>query len=307
MKHFLSIYDCTKAELERILAVTADLRERLRRGKKFAPLAGKSVALIFEKTSTRTRLSFEVGCYQLGAQPLFISSSTTQMGRGEPIKDMARVMSRYCHAVMIRTFAQSVLEEFARWGSIPVINGLTDLLHPCQVLADLQTVIDHFGAYAGKKVCWIGDGNNMANSWLNAAARLPFDLSLACPPDYQPDAAILKRARKEARGKIVLTKDPLKAAAGADVVTTDVWTSMGMEGQEDKRREAFARYQVNAKLMSQARPGAIFLHCLPAHRGEEVTDEVIESRASKVWDEAENRLHVQKAIMTLLVNPGALD
>jgi len=306
MRHFLSIYDCTQKEIERIFAVTADLRERLRRGKKFAPLAGKSVALIFEKASTRTRLSFEVGCYQLGAQPLFISSSTTQMGRGEPIKDMARVMSRYCHAVMIRTFAQSVLEEFARWGSIPVINGLTDLLHPCQVLADLQTVIDHFGAYKRKKVCWIGDGNNMANSWLNAAARLPFDLSLACPPDYQPDAAILKRARKEARGKIELTKDPLKAAAGADVVTTDVWTSMGMEGQEDKRREAFARYQVNAKLMSKAHPGAIFLHCLPAHRGEEVTDEVIESSASKVWDEAENRLHVQKAIMTLLVNPKAL-
>ncbi len=306
MKHFLSIYDCTKEEIDRIFAVSADLRARLRRGETFTPLAGKSVALIFEKASTRTRLSFEVGCYQLGAQPLFISSSTTQMGRGEPIKDMARVMSRYCHAVMIRTFQQSVLEEIAQWGTMPVINGLTDLLHPCQVLADLQTVIDHLGGYAGKKVTWIGDGNNMANSWLNAAAKLPFDLSLACPPGYYPDPAILARAKQEAKGKIALTEDPFEAAQGADVVTTDVWTSMGMEGQEDTRRRAFERYQVNRELMAKAKPGAIFLHCLPAHRGEEVTEEVIESPASKVWDEAENRLHVQKAIMVLLLNPGAV-
>jgi ornithine carbamoyltransferase len=305
MKHFLSIYDCPREELDRIFAVTADLRARLRRGEAFTPLQGKSVALIFEKPSTRTRLSFEVGCYQLGAQPLFLSSSTTQMGRGEPIKDMARVMSGYCHAVMIRTFAQSALEEFARWGSIPVINGLTDLLHPCQVLADLQTVVDHFGGYTGKKVAWIGDGNNMANSWLNAAAKLPLDLSLACPPGYKPDPAIFERTKKEARGKIVLTEDPFVAAADADVVTTDVWTSMGNEGQEDKRRRAFGRYQVNAALMAKAKPGAIFLHCLPAHRGEEVTEEVIESPASFVWDEAENRLHVQKAIMVLLLKPEA--
>lgn len=306
MDHLLSLYDLTSQEIGRIFDVTVDLRERLKSGEIFHPLAGKSVALIFEKQSTRTRISFEVGCYQLGAQPLFISSQTTQMGRGEPIKDMARVMSRYVDGIMIRTFAQEILEELAQYGSVPIINGLTDLLHPCQVLADLQTVIDHQGSYEGKKIAYIGDGNNMANSWINAAARLPFDLSLACPEGYDPDATILARAQAEAAGTIELTRDPVAAVLGADVVTTDVWTSMGMEGQEDKRRAVFAPYQVNEELFGKAKASAIFLHCLPAHRGEEVTDAVIESSASKVWDEAENRLHVQKAIMALLMNPEAL-
>ena len=307
MKHFLSLYDLTTEEIGRIFDVTAELRERWRDGEDFKPLAGKSVALIFEKSSTRTRVSFEVGCYQLGAQPLFLSSRDLQMGRGEPIKDTARVLSRYVHGVMIRTYGQEVLEEFARYATVPVINGLTDLLHPCQILADLQTVIDHLGSYEGKKIAYIGDGNNMAHSWLNAAARLPFHLSLACPAGYQPNPEILARAKAEARGNVTLTADPREAVRDADVLTTDVWTSMGMEGQEDARRRAFAGYCIDAELMGLAKESAIFLHCLPAHRGEEVTDEVMESPASKVFDEAENRLHVQKAIMVLLMNPEAMD
>jgi ornithine carbamoyltransferase len=307
MKHLLGFGDLSTEELNRIFDVTAELRERWREGEDFRPLQGKSVALIFEKSSTRTRVSFEVGCYQLGAQPLFLSGRDLQIGRGEPIRDTARVLSRYVQGVMIRTFGQEIIEEFARYATVPVVNGLTDLLHPCQVLADLQTVIDHLGSYEGKKIAWIGDGNNMANSWLEAAAKLPFDLSLACPPGYRPNEAIYRAALKQASGTIVLTENPAEAVADADVVTTDVWTSMGMEGQEDKRRQAFAGFQINGALMSQAKQSAIFLHCLPAHRGEEVTDEVIESDASKVWDEAENRLHVQKAILVALMNPEAMD
>lgn len=302
MKHLLSLADLTAEEIGRIFDVTADLREN----PNLKPLEGKSVALIFEKSSTRTRISFEVGCYQLGAQPLFLSSRDLQMGRGEPIRDTARVLSRYVHGAMIRTFGQNVLEEFAAYATIPVINGLTDLLHPCQILADLQTVIDHLGTYEGKKIAWIGDGNNMANSWLNAASRLPFHLSLACPAGYRPNAEILERAQKQAAGKIVLTEDPSEAVKDANVVTTDVWTSMGMEGQETARGKAFAGYQVNRELFAKAKDDAIFLHCLPAHRGEEVTEDVFESPAAKVWDEAENRLHVQKAIMALLINPEAV-
>lgn len=307
MKNFLSLYDLTTEEIGRIFDVTAELRERWRDGEDFKPLAGKSVALIFEKNSTRTRVSFEVGCYQLGAQPLFLSSRDMQMGRGEPIKDTARVLSRYVHGVMIRTHGHEIIEEFAKYATAPVINGLTDLLHPCQILADLQTVIDHLGSYEGKKIAYIGDGNNMAHSWLNAAARLPFHLSLACPKGYQPDPEIFARAKAAAKGKVTLTEIPLEAARDAHVVTTDVWTSMGMEGQEDARKKAFAGYQINSDLMAHADQNAIFLHCLPAHRGEEVTDEVMESPASKVFDEAENRLHVQKAIMVLLMNPEAMD
>jgi ornithine carbamoyltransferase len=307
MKHFLSLYDLTATEIDRIFDVTAELRDRWREGEAFQPLAGKSVALIFEKSSTRTRVSFEVGCHQLGAQALFLSGRDMQMGRGEPIRDTARVLSRYVQGVMIRTFGQAVLEEFAQYAGVPVINGLTDLLHPCQVLADLQTVIDHQGGYEDLTIAYIGDGNNMANSWLNAVAKLPFRLRLACPPGYHPNQAIFERACRAAPDRVFFTENPAEAARDADVVTTDVWTSMGMEGQEEKRRQAFAGFQVNAELMARADEDAIFLHCLPAHRGEEVTDEVIESPASKVFDEAENRLHVQKAIMVLLMNPEAAE
>jgi ornithine carbamoyltransferase len=306
MNHFLTLYDLTAEEIDGIFDATAELRDRWREGDDFQPLAGKSVALIFEKSSTRTRVSFEVGCYQLGAQALFLSGRDLQMGRGEPIRDTARVLSRYVHGVMIRTFGQDILEEFARHATVPVINGLTDLHHPCQVLADLQTVIDSLGTYEGKKIAYIGDGNNMANSWLDAAARLPFELRLACPAGYHPNAVVFERAQQASAAGIFFSETAAAAVRGADVVTTDVWTSMGMEGQEEQRRQAFAGFTVDAALMRHANPEAIFLHCLPAHRGEEVTDEVIESPASKVWDEAENRLHVQKAIMALLLNPEAM-
>jgi ornithine carbamoyltransferase len=307
MKHFLGLADWSAAQIGRIFDVTAELRERWQDDSTFRPLDGKSVALIFEKSSTRTRVSFEVGCYQLGMQPLYLSARDMQMGRGEPIKDTARVLSRYVDAVMIRTFGQEVLTEFAEYATVPVINGLTDLLHPCQIVADLQTVIDHLGSYEHKKIAWVGDGNNMANSWLNAAAKLNFDLALACPPGYQPDPEILARAIAEAPGTITLTESPAEAVADANCVTTDVWTSMGMEGQESEREKAFAGFCVDEALMAGARDNAIFLHCLPAHRGEEVSAGVFESPASKVWDEAENRLHVQKAIMLMLLDPEALD
>jgi ornithine carbamoyltransferase len=255
--------------------------------------------MIFMKSSTRTRVSFEVGTWQLGGHALFLSPRDVQLGRGEPIADTARVLSRYVDGIMIRTFAHAEIEQLAEYATVPVINGLTDLLHPCQVLADLLTVRQHLGGYAGKVVAWIGDGNNMANSWINAAYRLGFELRLACPEGYDPDAAILKRAQGEA--KVILTRDPKEAVAGAHVVNTDVWASMGQEEEQKIREKAFAGYTVDAPLMERAARDAIFLHCLPAHRGEEVSADVIDGRWSRVWDEAENRLHIQKAIMAALM------
>jgi ornithine carbamoyltransferase len=245
-------------------------------------------------------VSFEVGTYQLGGHALFLSSRDIQLGRGEPIRDTARVLSRFVDGIMIRTFAQSDVDDLARFGSIPVINGLTDLLHPCQIMADLQTIQESFGpSLEGVKVAWVGDGNNMANSWLNAAYRLGFELRLAFPAGYEPDAEILARAQGAA--KIVVTHDPREAVEGADVVNTDVWTSMGQEEEQAKRERDFAGYIVDEALMSRASDRSIFLHCLPAHRGEEVSDEVIEGPRSRVFDEAENRLHAQKAIMVKLM------
>jgi ornithine carbamoyltransferase len=259
-----------------------------------------TLGMIFEKSSTRTRVSFEVGAYQLGGHALFLSSRDIQLGRGEPIRDMARVLSRYVDGIMIRTFAHSTIEELASFATIPIINGLTDLLHPCQVMADVMTIQENFGQdLRARKVAWIGDGNNMANSWLNAAFRFGFALRLACPEGYRPDAATLERARGAT--DIMLTDDAAEAIAGADVVNTDVWTSMGQEEEMEAREKAFAGYHVDANLMTRASGHAIFLHCLPAHRGEEVADEVIEGPQSRVFDEAENRLHVQKAIMVRLL------
>jgi ornithine carbamoyltransferase len=263
------------------------------------PLAGRTLGLIFAKSSTRTRVSFEVGAYQLGGHALFLSSRDIQLGRGEPIRDTARVLSRYLDGIMIRTFDHADVEELARYSSIPVINGLTDLLHPCQVLADLLTIREHLGGWDGKAVAWVGDGNNMANSWINAAGSLGFELRLACPAEYPPDARILRR--NQAKASIVLTTDPREAVRGAHVVTTDVWASMGQEQEQEVRARAFQGYIVDAALMRLADPSAIFLHCLPAHRGEEVSEEVLEGPQSRVWDEAENRLHVQKALMATLI------
>jgi ornithine carbamoyltransferase len=292
-RHFLAIPDFSREEL----LGTLDLAARMKRGEyRDRPLAGKTLAMIFAKSSTRTRVSFEVGTYQLGGHALFLSSRDIQLGRGEPIRDTARVLSRYVDGIMIRTFDQSDPEELARFGSVPVINGLTDLLHPCQIMADLQTIQENFGAdLSSVKVAWVGDGNNMANSWLNAAYRLGFELRLAFPAGYEPDAAILERARGATR--VIVTHDPREAVAGADVVNTDVWASMGQEEETAQRVSDFAGFRVDEELMGTASERSIFLHCLPAHRSEEVSDEVIEGPRSRVWDEAENRLHVQKAIM----------
>jgi len=300
-RDFLALSQFTKAELDAIFALTKELKQKQKSGVEHHLLKGKTLAMIFEKSSTRTRISFEVGMYQLGGHPLFISSKDSQMGRGEPIKDTARVMSRYCDGVMIRTFAQETVEEFAKYASIPVINGLTDLHHPCQIMADLFTVIEHKGSYQGLKFAWIGDGNNMANTWIEAAAIFGFDLTLACPEGYDPDATVMAWAKANGTSKIEVVRDPKQAALEADVVNTDVWASMGQEEEQKIREKAFAGYQVDNDLMAVAKEDAIVLHCLPAHRGEEISDEVIEGWHSVVWDEAENRLHVQKAIMATLM------
>jgi ornithine carbamoyltransferase len=300
-RDFLAIPDFETNELYEIL----DLAHRLKRGDyREQPLAGRTLAMIFEKSSTRTRVSFEVGTYQLGGHALFLSSRDIQLGRGEPIRDMARVLSRYVDGIMIRTFGHDTIEELAGFATVPIINGLTDLLHPCQIMADVMTIQENFGEdLRGRKIAWIGDGNNMANSWLNAAFRFGFELRLACPEGYRPDDSILERARGAA--SILLTDDPKQAAAGADVINTDVWTSMGQEEETDARMKAFAGYHVDDALMSLASDHAIFLHCLPAHRGEEVSDGVIEGPRSRVFDEAENRLHVQKALMVRLMGSPA--
>ncbi|HEY5086088.1 MAG TPA: ornithine carbamoyltransferase [Gemmatimonadaceae bacterium] len=295
-RDFLSIPDFSSAELESLFVLAESMRAGAYDKK---PLAGESLAMIFMKASTRTRVSFEVGTYQLGGHALFLSPRDVQLGRGEPIADTAKVLSRYVNGIMIRTFAHSEVEELARDATVPVINGLTDLLHPCQVLADLLTIRQQLGKIAGHKVAWIGDGNNMANSWINAAYVLGFELSLACPEGYDPDATILARAR--ARGNVTVVRDPGDAARGANVVTTDVWASMGQEEEQAVREKAFRDFRVDGALMSRAAKNAIFLHCLPAHRGEEVTADVIDGPQSRVWDEAENRLHIQKAIMAVLM------
>jgi ornithine carbamoyltransferase len=299
-RDFLALSQFSKDELDNLFALTAELKLRQKQGIEHQLLKGKSVALIFEKSSTRTRISFEVGVYQLGGQPLFISSGTSQMGRGEPIKDTARVMARYCDGVMIRTYGQEIVEEFAAYCSAPVINGLTDKFHPCQIMADLFTVMEHKGDYAGLRYAWVGDGNNMANTWIEAAAILGFELRLACPKGYEPDAGVLAWA-KEKGAKLLLTTDPKEAVAGADVLNTDVWASMGQEAEQQVREKAFAGYCLDEQLLALAKPDCLVLHCLPAHRGEEISDSVIEGKNSVVWDEAENRLHVQKAIMASLI------
>src|SRR5688572_3333705 len=295
-RHFLAIPDLSRSELLSLFDLAAAMK---RPGYAEKPLAGKTLGMIFAKSSTRTRVSFEVGAYQLGGHALFLSSRDIQLGRGEPIRDTARVLSRYLDGIMIRTFDHADVEELAKYGSIPVINGLTDLQHPCQILADLLTVREHAGGWDGKAIAWIGDGNNMAHSWLDAAGVLGFELRLACPEGYDPDPAILERNRKLT--KIVLTRDPREAAAGAHVVNTDVWASMGQEEEQAQREKAFTGFIVDDALMARADRNAIFLHCLPAHRGEEVSESVIEGKQSRVWDEAENRLHVQKAVMATLM------
>ncbi|NVN92639.1 MAG: ornithine carbamoyltransferase [Desulfuromonadales bacterium] len=300
-RHFLTLHDYTKAELDNMLTLAVELKHKQKQGIKHRLLKGKTLAMIFDKSSTRTRISFEVGIYQLGGHGLFISSGTSQMGRGEPVKDTARVLARYCDGIMVRTFGQEIVDELAAYSSVPVINGLTDLYHPCQIMADIMTVIEHKGTYEGQKFAWVGDGNNMANTWIEAAAIFGFDLALACPKGYEPDASVMAWAEGTAPGRVTLTSDPHEAVRGADVLNTDVWASMGMEAEQQERQLAFSGYCLDDALCGLAHPDHLVLHCLPAHRGEEISDSVIEGKHSQVWDEAENRLHVQKAIMVTLM------
>jgi ornithine carbamoyltransferase len=296
-QHFLAISDYGREDILSFLSLAARLKSGEVRG---SPLAGQSLAMIFRKSSTRTRVSFEVGMTQLGGHALFLSSSASQMGRGESVYDTAMVLSRYVDGIMIRTFDHDEVVEMARHASVPVINGLTDLLHPCQIMADLQTVQEEFGpGLEGMPIAWIGDGNNMANSWLNAAMVLGLELRLACPEGYDPDPEILAAA--QAATQVTLTRDPYEAAEGARMVTTDTWASMGQEEEAREREKVFQPFQVTGEVMGRAQGDAIFLHCLPAYRGKEVTAEVIDGPQSRIFDEAENRLHAQKAIMMELM------
>lgn len=298
-KDFLDLAGWSVAELKQILSLATVLKAE--RPPRQPRLAGKSLAMIFAKASTRTRVSFEVGMFQLGGQAIFLSRQDTQMGRGEPLEDTARVLSRYVDGIMIRTFAQEDVVELSRYASVPVINGLTDLFHPSQVLADIFTIQERFGDIRRLKVAYVGDGNNMAHSWINAAMRFGFDLQLACPDGYLPDATILARACKEAVGDIRVMADPLAAVAGARVVNTDVWASMGQEEEAQLRRRVFAPYQVNDQLLAAAAPDVAVLHCLPAHRGEEISAPVFSQFQEFIFTQAENRLHVQKALLTILL------
>jgi len=296
-RHFLTLLDLTSDELRALIRRAHELKRSRQRGEINESLRHKVLGMIFEKSSTRTRVSFEAGMTQLGGAAMFLSSNDTQLGRGEPIEDTARVLSRMVDAIMIRTFAHETVETFAAYSKVPVINGLTDLVHPCQLLADMQTYFEHRGDIQGRTVAWIGDGNNMCHSYINAARRFDFRLNIACPEGYDPDPAILEPAADRCR----ILRDPMAAAEGVDLVVTDVWASMGQEEEQKQREAAFAGYQVTPELMARADKEALFMHCLPAHRGEEVAAEVIDAPDSVVWDEAENRLHAQKALLEFLL------
>ncbi|GHU60360.1 ornithine carbamoyltransferase [Clostridia bacterium] len=300
MKDLLKLLDLSKEEILRILNLGDQLKYNQKNGIGHDKLRGLTLAMIFEKASTRTRVSFETGMYQLGGHALNLNSSELQMGRGEPVQDTARVLSRYCDGIMIRTFKQSMVEDLAKYADIPVINGLTDFSHPCQILADLMTIREHKATLEGLKLAWIGDGNNVCNSMIVGALKCGLSVSVACPEGYEPDPEILKFAANSG-GDFTLTRDPKEAAAGADVLVTDVWASMGQEKDAESRRAAFGGYQINGDIMKLAGDGAIVQHCLPAHRGEEITEEVFEAHATEIFDEAENRLHAQKAVMAILM------
>ncbi|MEM8843518.1 MAG: ornithine carbamoyltransferase [Pseudomonadota bacterium] len=296
-RHFLTLLDLSSKELRNILARASELKEIQNNGKQYAPFANKTLAMLFDKSSTRTRVSFEAGMAQFGGHALFLSSKDTQLGRGEPVEDTARVLSRMVDIIMIRTFAHDTIERFASEATVPVINGLTDLVHPCQLLADLQTWFEKRGDITGATVTWIGDGNNMCHSYINAARQLDFNLRIGCPEGYEPDNQILLAAGD----KIYLTHDASDAVQNSDLVVTDVWASMGQEEEQKQREQAFAAFQVNTALLKRANKDALFMHCLPAHRDEEVTADVLEGPQSVVWDEAENRLHAQKALIEFLL------
>jgi ornithine carbamoyltransferase len=295
--HLLRLSDFTKEELFAYIDRAIVLKQEAAAGIRHTQLTGKTIALIFEKASTRTRVSFEAAMYGLGGQVIFLSAKETQLARSEPLKDTALVMSRYVDGLVVRTFGQEVVTELAHYATIPVINALTDLFHPCQALSDVMTVIEKKGHLDNLKVAWVGDGNNMANSWLQASARLGFELVLACPQGYDPQEDILQEAQQEAGGRITVVRDPVEAVRGADVINTDVWASMGQESEHQERLNVFQGFQVDAKLLSYAKPECIVLHCLPAHRGEEISEEVLEGEQCVAFDQAENKLHIHKAIL----------
>ena len=302
MKHLLKMHDLSKEEILDILNLADQLKYENKNGIEHHILKGKTLGMIFQKSSTRTRVSFETGMYQLGGQALFLSNRDLQIGRGEPVQDTARVLSRYLDGIMIRTFEQKEVEDLAKYGSIPVINGLTDFCHPCQVLADLMTIREFKGRFEGLKMCYIGDGNNMANSLIVGGLKVGMEVSIACPKDYQPAAEVLEFA-KGYGDKFSMTDVPLEAAKDADVLFTDVWTSMGEEAETEKRKIAFKGYQINDDIMAVAKADAMVQHCLPAHREEEITEKVFEAHANEIFEEAENRLHAQKAVMVKVMGP----
>ncbi len=300
-RDFLSLDDLPEVEFRALLARAIELKDMRSRGEVCQPLLGQTLAMIFEKASTRTRVSFEVGMFELGGHAVYLAGQGSQIGRGEPIADTARVLSGYCSGILIRTFGQERLEELAKWATVPVLNGLTDMFHPCQILADLQTVLELRGTIDGLRYCWIGDGNNMAHSWIKAAAILGLDLALACPDGYKPNESVVlaaqSRMRDSGRGSLKIVDEPAEAVSTSDVISTDVWASMGQEDEAAARRKAFAHYCLDSSLLMQANSGAHVLHCLPAHRGEEITAEVLEGEQSAVFRQAQNRLHAQKAVL----------
>jgi len=297
VRHFLTLKDLTAAELQQVMQRGIELKKMHKHGDIFEPLKNQTLGMIFEKSSTRTRISFESGMTQLGGHALFLSPKDTQLGRGEPIEDSARVISSMVDGIMIRTFGHDTIETFAQYSSVPVINALTDDYHPCQLLADMQTYYEHRGSIQGKTVTWVGDGNNMCHSYINAAAQYDFKLRIACPEGYDPKMDLVEAHRD----RVEIVRDTMQAAEDSDLVVTDVWASMGQEEEQKLREKAFAGYQVNKAVMENANPDALFMHCLPAHRGEEVTADVMDDPESVVWDEAENRLHAQKALLELLM------
>ncbi len=300
-KDLLCLYDLSKDDFNAIFDRAASLKDKQKKGVEQHSLRGKTLGMIFEKPSTRTRVSFEVGMFQLGGSAVYLRWKDTQLGRGESIHDTAKVLSRYLDGIMIRTFSQKTLEEFSEISDVPVINGLTDLFHPCQILTDIFTVREKRGTCEGLKAVYIGDGNNISHSWINAALRLGFDLTIACPEGHRPDSLVMEKACREAESKIVVVPDPYEAVRGADVISTDTWVSMGQEKEYHERIKAFKNYQVNEELISASKKDVLVMHCLPAHRGEEITDGVMDGRNSVVFDQAENRLHVQKAILDILM------
>ena len=300
-KDILTLLDLTKADIDLLFERAAELKERVKNGVADRSLSGKTLGLIFEKPSTRTRVSFEGAMVQLGGTPVFISTKDTQISRNEPVRDTARVLSRYLDGLAIRTYSQDILNEFAEFATIPIINALTDLFHPCQVLSDIMTVIEFKGGYKDLKIVWVGDGNNVAHSWINAAAVLGLNLVLACPDGYLPDQNIVGKAMNQNTGEIVLSTDPFEAVKDADVIYTDVWASMGQENELASRKRTFEPFQVNKKLLKNAAENVIVMHCLPAHRGEEISEEVLEGPNSVVWDQSENKLHMHKAILDILI------